>query len=272
MIETRRRTLVTQRMLGHGPRELFATGRAPCLVAFHGFTGTAAEIRPVLTAAADAGFAVDGALMPGHGTLPIDLQPMTFDDWVEAARRRARAAIEAYGRVVLLGFSLGSLVALQVASEGLHGVAGVAVLGNALTLAGSSRWPLGLWARSTVPMPDLYLLKPRPGNLVDGACSDELVTYDRHPLRAALEVYRAGAVVKARVGAIACPALVLHGRRDIVCPWSNAHLLASHLGTRAVTVRLFDRSAHVLAWDGERGAVAREVVTFLARVSAHASL
>jgi carboxylesterase len=271
MIETRRRTLVTQRMLGHGPREVFATGRAPCVVAFHGFTGTAAEIRPVLTAAADAGFAVDAALMPGHGTVPVDLQPKTFDDWVEAARQRARNAIEAYGRIVLLGFSLGTLVAMQVASEeregaaGVGGVAAVVVLGNAVTLGASSRWPLGLWARSGRPMPDIYLLKPRPGNLVSAECSDELVTYDRHPLRAALEVYRAGARVRDRVGRIACPTLVLHGRRDAVCPVTNAAWLAGHLGTRDVTVRLFDRSAHVLAWDGERDAVARDVVTFLRR-------
>jgi carboxylesterase len=271
MIETRRRTLVTQRLLGHGPREVFAAGRAPCLVGFHGFTGTAAEIRPVLDAAADAGFAVDGGLLPGHGTLPVDLQPMRFDDWARDARVRVRRAIETYGRVVLLGFSLGTLVAMQMASEAgaeSGGVAGLVVLGNALTLSRGSRWPLGLWARSGRPMPDLYLLKPRPGNLVDPACSDELVTYDRHPLRAALEVYEAGLRVRRVVGEIRCPTLILHGRQDIVCPWSNAPWLAANLGTRESRVRIFDRSAHVLAWDGERDQVAREVVGFLSRCQA----
>ena len=267
MIESRRRTLVTQRTLGHGPREVFATGRGPCVVGFHGFTGTAAEIRPLLAAAGDAGFAVDGALLPGHGTFAVDLQPIRFDDWVDAARVRARKAIDAYGRIVLLGFSLGALVAMQLASEELEGVAGLVVLGNALTLGASSRWPLGLWARSGRPMPDIYLLKPRPGNLVDPSCCDELVTYDRHPLRAALEVYRAGHRVRGVVGRIRCPTLVLHGRRDVVCPWSNAPWLAAHTGTRDAMVRIFDRSAHVLAWDGERDAVAREVTAFVARIA-----
>jgi carboxylesterase len=114
-------------------------------------------------------------------------------------------------------------------------------------------------------MPDIYLVKPRPGNLVSAECSDELVTYDRHPLRAALEVYRAGVRVRDRVGRIACPTLILHGRRDAVCPVTNAAWLAGHLGTRDVDVRIYDRSAHVLAWDGERDAVAREVVAFLRR-------
>ena len=156
---------------------------------------------------------------------------------------------------------------MQLASEETAGVAGLVLLGNALTLGASSRWPLGLWALSGRPMPDLYLVKSRPGNLVDSTRSDELVTYDRHPLRAALEVYRAGARVRALVGRIACPTLILHGRRDAVCPWSNAPWLASRIVARDATMRLFERSAHVLAWDGQRDEVVREVLSFLARTA-----
>jgi carboxylesterase len=270
MIEARKRTLRTQRILGHGPREIFARGRGPCLVGFHGFTGTAAELRPVLDAAAHAGFAVDGGLLPGHGTLPTDLQPKTFDDWVESGRERVRAAIASHERVVLLGFSLGTLVAMQLASEAPslatgagRAIAGLVVLGNALTLGVGSSGPLGLWARSRMPMPDWYLVKPRPGNMVDKSHDDELVTYDRHPLRAALEVYRAGPRVRRVVGSIGSPTLILHGRRDIVCPVQNAAWLAEHLGTRDSTVRIFDGSAHVLALDAERDDVTREVLAFL---------
>jgi carboxylesterase len=267
----RARTLATQRMLGSGPREIFATGRSPCVVAFHGFTGTAAELRPVLTAVTGTGYAVDAALMPGHGTGAEQLQDRTFDEWVAAARERVHDAIAVHGRVVLLGFSLGSLVAMQIASERPAGVAGLVVLGNALTLGVASSLPLGLWARSGRPMPDIYLVKPRPGDLIDATHADQLVTYDRHPLRAALEVYRAGARVRPEVGRIACPTLVQHGRRDHVCPWRNAPWLAGRLGTRDVTVAVYERSAHVLAWDGEHADVARDVCHFLDRVAAPAA-
>lgn len=266
LLETRRQTLATQRMLGRGPMEFFVAGRAPCVVAFHGFTGTAAEVRPVLTALGEAGHAVDAALLPGHGTGAERLQDLTFDDWVGAARLRVQRAIESHGRVVLLGFSLGSLVAMQIASERPAGLAGLVVLGNALTLGASSWMPLGLVERSGRAMPDLYLVKPRPGDLVDATHSNQLVTYDRHPLRAALEVYRAGPRVRAGVERIACPTLILHGRRDHVCPWRNATWLAARIGTRDVSVALYERSAHVLAWDGEREDVAREARGFLARI------
>jgi carboxylesterase len=254
-------------MLGRGEREFFATGRAPSVVAFHGFGGTAAELRPVLDSIAKAGHAVDCALLQGHGTQVERLQDLTFDDWVAPARRRVQTAIDEHREVVLLGFSLGSLVAMQIASERPGEIAGLVVLGNALTLAFFARLPLGLWARTGWRMPDVYLVKPRAGDLSDPRHEDELLTYDRHPMRAAVEVYRAGARVAARVRRIDCATLILHGRQDHVCPWRNAPWLAAHLGSRDVRMRLFKRSAHVLAWDRERHEVAEEVLAFLARVA-----
>jgi carboxylesterase len=267
MLQTRRRTLVTQRMLGEGDREFFAAGRPPCVLAIHGFGGTAAELRPLLDRVAGAGYAVDGALLPGHGTRVESLQDTTFDQWVEASRQRAHAAIARHGSIVLLGFSLGSLIAMQIASEHPSGLAGLVALGNAVTLRAHSSVPLGLFARLGWRMPDVYLLKPRPGDLADPRAMNGLVTYDRHPMRASLEVYRAGARIRPIVGGIACPTLILHGRRDAVCSWRNATWLAERVGTRNVTVRLFEQSAHVLACDGEHEEVAREVLAFLARVA-----
>ncbi len=252
-------------MHGEGPTELFAEGRAPALVAFHGFGGTASELLPLLRATEAAGFAVDAALLPGHGTRAEELQAQTFETWLAGARARAVAAADKYGRVVLLGFSMGSLLALQLASERPPWLAGLAALGNAVTVRAHTRWPLGLWNRSGATMPDAYFLKPFAADLVDPALMDKIVTYDRHPLRAALEVYRAGERVRAVVGRVDCPVLVLHGRRDRVCHWKNASWLANHVGTRDVTVRLFEQSGHVLACDWEREDVAAEVVRFMKR-------
>ena len=77
--------------------------------------------------------------------------------------------MKAHGRVVLLGLSLGSLVAMHLAAERGGGegneasVAGLAVLGNALALTVFSRLPLGVSARASrlgFAMPDWYLVKP----------------------------------------------------------------------------------------------------------------
>jgi carboxylesterase len=265
---SRAKTLRHQKMLGEGEVEFSASGRAPRVVAFHGFGGTATDLRPILDRVAEEGFAVDASLLPGHGTRVEALQTETFDRWVEAGRARERTAAAAEGSFVLVGFSLGSLVAMELASERPEGLAGLVVLGNALTLSWMSSVPMAV-VRGLVGgrMPDAYMLKPLAADLVDRRRLGDVVTYDRHPLRAAAEVYLAGPRVRAHVSRIACPTLVLHGRRDRVCPWRNAEWLARHLGTRDVRVRIFERSAHVLGCDGEREEVAEEVTAFLRRLS-----
>ena len=264
MFASRATTLRAQRMVGRGEIEFTAPGRAPCAVAFHGFGGTATDLRPILDRLAEANLAVDATLMPGHGTMATDLQEITFSRWIDAGRERARRAAASHGSFVLVGFSLGSLVALQLASEQPPGLAGLVVLGNALTLAWYTGVPLRVLARVFGErFPDAYMMKPRPADLVDRSAMDRVVTYDRHPLRAALEVYRAGEKVQAAIPRVVCPTLVLHGRRDSVCPWRNAVRLAERLGSTDVRVRIFERSAHVLGCDGEREEVAREVVAFV---------
>ena len=270
MIRSWRRS-VSHRPLARGELERFATGRAPCLVAAHGFGGTATDFAPLLDGVARAGFAIDAALLPGHGTTVDQLQQGTFDGWVDALRARAQVAADNNGRVVLLGFSMGSLVTMQIASERPAWLAGLVVLSNALTLGVSSALPLALWARTRLPMPDWYLRKPRSADLEDETLLRTIISYDRHPLRAALEVFRAGSRARAIVGQIVCPTLVLHGRRDRVCPWRNATWLAEHLGSRDVTVRIFEKSAHTIACDAERDDVAREVVRVMSRLDGEAA-
>jgi carboxylesterase len=266
MFRRRSQTAREQKMLGEGDPERFASGRAPCVVAMHGFGGTAAELMPLLDRVAQDGYAVDGALLAGHGTAVEQLQDVTFDGWVAGVRARAEAAATRVGRVVLLGFSLGSLVAMEIASEKPPWLSGLVVLGNALTLRAPTSLALRLWQLTGRPMPDVYLLKPRAADLVDPAAMDAILTYDRHPMRAALEVFLAGRRVRDVVGRIACPTLILHGRRDIVCSWRNATWLAQRIGSRDVTLRIFEKSAHVLCCDGERDEVGREVAAFLARL------
>src|SRR5262249_47370584 len=159
---------------------------------------------------------------------------------------------------------------LQLASErtpGPSGLKALVVAANALRLSAAAALPLALVQLLGLSLPDQYLVKARRGELVDRAAMDDIVCYDRNPLRAALQVYLGGCRTRAVVGAIACPTLIVHGRHDGVCPSANARWLARHIGAQDVTLRIFERSAHVLGCDGERAAVSQEILRFLRRVA-----
>ncbi|MEO6573484.1 MAG: alpha/beta fold hydrolase, partial [Polyangiaceae bacterium] len=154
MIRGRRHTLENGRVLGGDDLEAVAIeGRSPCLLAFHGFTGTASELRPLIEAVAAKGYAVRVPLLPGHGTSPDALQAIGFEAMCEAMRLELELAARDHESVILCGFSLGSLVAMQLASEGHPKARALIVLGNALTLTAMSSAPLGLLDRFRIQMP-----------------------------------------------------------------------------------------------------------------------
>lgn len=181
----------------------------------------------------------------------------------EVARARAH-----HERFVLCGFSLGSLVAAAIAAEHPAGLVGLVVLGNALTLSLPVRATLGFVDRRGWTLPDWYLLKLWKSDVRDAAQRARIAAYDHDPLRAALEVYRAGRDVLGRLDQITCPVLVVHGDRDRVCPASNAELFASRVASDDVTVRHYARSGHLVGADLDRDAVAADVTAFVARVGA----
>ncbi len=268
MIVSRSHSVRTGRLVGTedaGPID--RPGRGPCLVAFHGFTGTTSEIRPLADAVAERGFAVRAPLLPGHGSKPHDLQDTTFEHWVDAMAEEVVRAQRDHRRFVLCGFSLGSLVAMEIASRRPEGLAGLVLLGNAITLSAPVSAALGFVDRRGWQLPDWYLLKLWSSDIRDPAMRARIVSYDRDPLRAALEVYKAGRRVRPKLRAIDVPALVLHGAKDRVCPPANARAVAAALGSKDVATRVFPRSGHLVAADHDRAEVAAEVLRLLERLS-----
>ncbi len=247
-------------MLG---RELRRSGAAPCLLAFHGFGGSPNELQPMLDRVHDAGFAVRAPLLPGHGTSVAELQDRTFAEWLGAARTELADARAAHGSVVVLGFSMGSLVAMELALDpgAAGGVVGLVVLGNALRLSGPLRAAFGALERFGLRAPRVLVPKPRPADMVDREAAKQLGNYASHPLRAAQEVFRAGRKTLARIGELTVPTLVVHGAKDHVCPVENAYELARRIPH--ATLSLHANSAHVVAADLDRDAVARDVVAFV---------
>jgi len=237
------------------------------LLAIHGFSGSPSELSFLVDRVREAGYPVRVPLLPGHGTTPSDLQSRTFDDWLACGRSELKRALEDADKVVVLGFSMGSLVALSLACDEStrNDVAALVVMGCAVELSPPLRAAFGIVQKTKLRLPDAYMPKPLGPDIRDKTLVGSIQDYDRHPVRAAMEVYRAGRALLPRLSNVTCPTLVLHGERDRVCSVRGARELASQLGTRDVRIRTYARSAHMLAMDYDRDEVAADVLSFLDR-------
>lgn len=95
---------------------LWEAGR-PAALLVHGFLGTPAEFRPLAGELLQAGWTVQGLLLPGFGAQVDSLFERRYPEWIEAASLALEKLQEKHDPVLLLGFSMGGAVALNVAAE-----------------------------------------------------------------------------------------------------------------------------------------------------------
>lgn len=86
-----------------------------CLL-LHGVAGTPAELRPVADALVAAGFRVRAPLLPGHGGDAAAYLASGFAQW-RACARAEYLRLRAQGPVLLAGYSLGGILALDCALD-----------------------------------------------------------------------------------------------------------------------------------------------------------
>jgi carboxylesterase len=257
-------------MRGTGdPSPVFVPAKGPAALCLHGFTGTPYDVAPVAHALADAGFAVSAPLLAGHGQDAAALTASTWNDWVAsagAALDRIKVASDG-GRVTLVGFSMGGLLALRLARTRPDDVAALALLSvplrlpdwQARILRGFGHLPGFLKRR-----PFASLRKRGGSDVTDDRVRNATPSLPHMPLASLSELVALGDVVRRDLPFIAQPAFVAHGARDHTVPRSAAFELAGSLASPTVERLWLPRSGHLVILDVEHVELCAAVVRFLA--------
>lgn len=240
-------------------------GRTPTVFCIHGFTGVPFEVALGCRVAEELGLAAEAPLLAGHGTSSADLARTNFAHWVESVRAPFDAARKR-GPVILVGLSLGSLIATELLISAPGDVLGLVVLSNAFWL--QSPYPaLAIDWADRIGVRNIGIRK-NGSDLGDADARGSQVSYSIQPVSAAISLLRAGERMRERLNRVHRPTLVLHGARDQVCPVKNAWKLAERLGTRDRRVVIFPESHHILTRDSEHAQVAAEMRHFFTRLCA----
>lgn len=237
-------------------------GRTPTIFALHGYCGAPQEVELACEIAAELGLRAEAPLLPGHGTHPKALSKLRFEDLLAGTLQEFHRARQR-GPVVLLGMSMGSLLATELALRAPGDVAGIVFVANAFWL--NRPFPGALLDLvAALRAPDFGAPKWAT-DLGDPETAKTHVSYRIQPTQTAISVQKAGQRLADELFRVHCPSLILHGARDQVCPVENAWKVAERLGTRDARVVVFPRSRHILLRDVERELVRRELRTFFQR-------
>jgi carboxylesterase len=259
-------------MLASGPGDsapfLFPGDSDVGVLCIHGFTGTPFEVRHLGRRLSEGGLTVSGPLLPGHATSIDELDRTTWRDWYAQVAQsfdelRARCA-----RVVVVGQSLGGLLALYLAAERGAELAAVAALATPLWLFPMAR--AAVWAtRPGGPVTERVaravraLPKLGGSDVRDREMQRQNPCYRAVPVRALHELVAFMGEVDRCLPRVRVPTLVIHARNDHTAPFACSQRIASAVGAQAVRVRALERSYHLIAVDVERDEVAEEVAGFV---------
>ena len=101
-------------------------GGANAALLIHGFPGTPAEMRPIGCALRDAGWTVQGLLLPGFGPDISELARYNQADWLAAVLEAVISLQSSHERIVLVGNSFGAALSIVAAAQSK--VAGLVLL------------------------------------------------------------------------------------------------------------------------------------------------
>jgi len=230
------------------------SGAALCL---HGLTGTPYEVRPLAEALSRAGVRTVGPVLPGHGGDAAECRRTSHEAWVESARSEAHALREAHAPVFGVGVSMGGLVTLLLASEGLYDAA--VCVGTPIRL----RQPgIGLVRFLKYVVPGIP--KKTGSDICDPEARARHPSQPTMPLASIHELQKLQARVLEALPRVEIPLLVAHGRLDSTAHPEDARAIADGVGSRVVERRIYERSAHIVPVDHDGPALAEAVVRFLA--------
>lgn len=198
-------------------------------------------------------------LLPGHGTDWRDCNRTTWQDWyatVDAAFQRLR---EQCRQVFVCGLSMGGTLALRLAEEHGAQMAGIVLVNPAVAML---RWDAKFLPVLAHVVPSVAAIGndiAKPG-ILEGA-------YDRTPVKATASLRRFQNLVRADLGKVTQPLLLLHSAQDHVVEPANSAMVLSGVSATDVREIVLTESYHVATLDHDAPLIFDATVEFIERIT-----
>ncbi len=240
----------------HAPYTI-GSGRRACLLV-HGIAGSPAQMRTLAEALAAAGFRARGALLPGHGTHPDDLEGIVWQDWYEHIHDEYSELKKAYEEVSLIGFSIGAALSAHYAA---HNQVDRLVLLSVPLCPLNDRFPTNLMLK--VYSMFFKTVKGKPETFLNAEGEPFSLVYDRVPTLILHTMSELVGIVRSAVNRIESPTLIIQSMNDSISGAKSGPLAYRKIRSREKRLVMLRRSGHSIMMEAEQKLVFHEIISFL---------
>ncbi len=243
--------------------DFFFDGAGLSFLLIHGLTGTPYEMRYLGQRLAAEGFRVHGVRLAGHAGAPEELGATTHLNWYESVVEGLERLRGYPAPIIVVGLSMGALLATRLAAEQPDAVAGLVMLAPAFYLPSRRRWPLRLMQYAAGIANRIYFHQPGGSDIHDATARRVHPGNRLMPLSAALNLLELSDYVRPKLAEIEQPALIIHSRNDHTYPFEqNTRFAMNHLASAPKRLVVLADSYHVITVDTDKDRVAQELLDF----------
>lgn len=227
----------------------------------HGFAGSIDDLRPLAEALRKNGHSVSGVRLAGHGTTVGDLTKSRGEDWIASARSALAMLAGRTDRIVLVGESMGGMIALRLARE-YSVVRGVVLLAPPFSTKRERSQRLAC----TVLPGAVRLRKPwlTDDMLAQHRAKGSLIEVTVASYRQLLRIVDAE---KARLRKNVLPILALFSMHDYSVDPASAEMLQAALPPSQLSTVMVDDEGHHLVSGAKQREVVQAIASFIGRTA-----
>jgi carboxylesterase len=242
-------------------RKTAATAKSPIgVLVLHGFTSDIHCVDPLLAPLEAAGVPFRFPILRGHGTRYQDLEGVTNRDWYEDGENALLDLCREADKVVVVGLSMGGLVALELAARHRDKVAGVCTIAAALKFAD----PLSVLTPALAKVVKWW---PSPNSYASAELKKkENRNYPKFHTGSFQSLREFAADVTNVLSFVKAPILILQSRKDTIVAPKAAKVILEKVSSKDKKILWFERTNHEMLLDVEAEAVIAAVMDFVKKI------
>jgi carboxylesterase len=231
--------------------------RLGCLL-LHGFTSSLDTVNGLVPRLERNGIPYRMPILRGHCTTPEDMVGVTWHDWYADAEKALLDLSPEVQTSVVVGLSLGGLVALQLGMEHADKLAGVVTVAAALRAAD----PLAPLAPVLAKIFKFWPIDPHKA-YTDQELAEKSTNYRRCSTDSSISFLEYGRLIEQRLPELRLPILIIETHQDKVIKPESAQIIHDRVSSPEKRLVWFEKSGHEMMQDLEREAVFDTIERFL---------
>ena len=222
----------------------------------HGFTSSTKTVDGLVPYLEKRNIPYAMPVLRGHGTHYRDMAGTTAKDWYDDAEKALLELKEKVDKVIVVGLSMGGLVAIDLGIRHPDKIASVVTMAAALRfkdpLAGFSKY-----------MSRAVKFWPSPKAYHDADCEKRNMNYPKFATDAFVSLYDYSREIEARLPRLMAPIMILQSKKDQVVAPVSANLIYEGVSSDFRDIIWFDRSGHEMGQDMEAKQVFETIDSFI---------